>query len=949
MSEAADEEPETAVENPPKLPIPTFRFKGIWRGYQQRLLTELEEHLDDRKLHVVAAPGAGKTLIGLEVLRRLERPALVLSPSLAIRDQWLHRLSGMFRSEYEDWLAGISHRLNQPGWLTSSTYQSLHAAFGRLEIKDDEEPSDDEEEGEADEAKGAAGPAELLKAITEAGVATLVLDEAHHLRRAWWESLQMLVAHLEKTRPDFHIVSLTATPPYDVDPAEWERYEDVCGPIDAEISIPELVRQGDLCPHQDFIRFSFPKPVEIGAFETFAQEAKALVARWSTNPELVAGVQAHPWLTDPDNHIDPVLSQPAVLGGLIVIAAANGLPVPGAAIELLGAEPDAVPPPSARNLTPLLQAILDGELAIEWPEDLVKTLRAELRSIGAISRRKVRLEKDEALARALTRSAGKIESAVEIAHDEYDVLGSKLRLVVLTDYVRADALLRPQDESADRLGAGPILRRMIATDLTDIVETALVTGGLVVFRETIADAVQAQARALGIKDGMMALRPLSALPGWLRFDIDESRRGARLTIMTRLLEAGTVRCLVGTAALLGEGWDAPSINSLVLATSVKSSMLSNQMRGRAIRRHAANPDKTAAIWHLVTIVPPDLLLAKTADSDWDRFQVPDDEIEAQGLLGAASDRLGRDAQMVAMRFKTFSGVTHAVPYRIANGIGRLDVTAGSWTAETVNRANRTMQARAADRANIAVSWEQSVGGAMRMQRPAAGIRTRTVRRGPRYVWTQGLGALLAPLGVWLVYVFQFSPDVADVVGYTNAAIFGLVCLAGGLWWNADRFKRLFRAGSAGRYLHQIGECVLDGLSAAGALHTARSNLRVSVVREGLAGQRICALLGGRRHDESAFVEALAELLDPIVNPRQILVRRHGVRFFRRVDYHAVPAAISASKSAQLAFQRAWKRRLGSCELLSARSRDGRRRLLEARARQFAGAFVARADRLTFWE
>ena len=57
---------------------------------------------------------------------------------------------------------------------------------------------------------------------------------------------------------------------------------------------------------------------------------------------------------------------------------------------------------------------------------------AELRAIGALSRGRVRMQQDEKLARALTRSSTKIESAVEIAHPEYDALGARLRLVILT-------------------------------------------------------------------------------------------------------------------------------------------------------------------------------------------------------------------------------------------------------------------------------------------------------------------------------------------------------------------------------------------------------------------------------------------------------------------------------------------------------------------------------------
>ena len=38
-------------------------FKGKWRDYQARILEEMDRHLDDRRLHVVAAPGAGKTVL----------------------------------------------------------------------------------------------------------------------------------------------------------------------------------------------------------------------------------------------------------------------------------------------------------------------------------------------------------------------------------------------------------------------------------------------------------------------------------------------------------------------------------------------------------------------------------------------------------------------------------------------------------------------------------------------------------------------------------------------------------------------------------------------------------------------------------------------------------------------------------------------------------------------
>jgi superfamily II DNA or RNA helicase len=90
--------------------------------------------------------------------------------------------------------------------------------------------------------------------LAEANFKTLVLDEAHHLRTEWWKTLTSLAEQLQKPT----IVALTATPPYDVSPFEWQRYDELCGPVDAEVSVPELVQKGDLCAHQDYVYFSGP-------------------------------------------------------------------------------------------------------------------------------------------------------------------------------------------------------------------------------------------------------------------------------------------------------------------------------------------------------------------------------------------------------------------------------------------------------------------------------------------------------------------------------------------------------------------------------------------------------------------------------------------------------------------------------------------------------------------
>ena len=76
-----------------------------------------------------------------------------------------------------------------------------------------------------------------------------------------------------------------------------------------------------------------------------------------------------------------------------------------------------------------------------------------------------------------------------------------------------------------------------------------------------------------------------------------------VSIITRIFQEGEIEVLIGTKSLLGEGWDAPAINSLILASFVGSFVLSNQMRGRAIRTQNGNKNKTGNIWHLVCVDP----------------------------------------------------------------------------------------------------------------------------------------------------------------------------------------------------------------------------------------------------------------------------------------------------------------------------------------------------------
>ena len=85
----------------------------------------LDAHIVDERVHVVAAPGSGKTILGLELMRRLGRPTVVLAPTRTICDQWSARLVPRFMTEAPR-QEQLSPDLKAPATMTTATYQALH-------------------------------------------------------------------------------------------------------------------------------------------------------------------------------------------------------------------------------------------------------------------------------------------------------------------------------------------------------------------------------------------------------------------------------------------------------------------------------------------------------------------------------------------------------------------------------------------------------------------------------------------------------------------------------------------------------------------------------------------------------------------------------------------------------------------------------------------------------
>lgn len=884
-----------------------MRFSGRWRDYQQRVVDEYQAHFADERLHLVAAPGSGKTVLGLELVRRLARRTIVLAPTRIIRDQWSQRLVPLFMADPPPQEA-LSFDLETAATLTAATYQALHALW-------------------ADENNNRF--AALCAALNADGPVTLVLDEAHHLRREWWVALQALVDAL----PGVRIVALTATPPYDAPHAEWLRYEEMCGAIDLEIGVPELVRRGDLCPHQDHVHFSVPDDEALDLLDARRRSVSALLQDLRGDALLLDTIERHPWVADPLGHVEPILDAPETLSAMLVHLAASGRPLPAPPLDLLGIRARDVPPQTPFWLERLLDAMLFGA-----PDQFglanarLRALRAALHEQGLIEGGRVRLGETRRIFALMAGSRAKLGSIAGIAGAEAAQMGSALRMLILSDHVRGDELDRAlrSDYAPARLGVVPIfgILRAAAPAGQSI---GVLTGTLMLIPAMAADALHAIGRRFGLAPSDLPLAPLPGCTGYLR--LTPSGRGAdgAVAVMTALFCEGHVTILVGTQALLGEGWDAPAINSLILASNSAAFMLSNQMRGRAIRIDPAQPGKVANIWHLATIDPghADIAEAWGDHFDWGRI--------------AAGDAITSDLDLLERRFRAFEGIANSNSTAIESGVRRLDLR--PWAG--IEACNAATLALARDRPAIAARWRHSLGDAdARAHVRETAAPNYTPRRLASADTLQWLGASALTSGAGAI-AFELRALAGKgiavaglaLAGAATAAMLPKLFLAVRLW---------LRNGSLERSLGQVGRAVLGGLHAAGALSDAdlaAADLRVA---HDASGQVELAVDGISRAGERMVMAALAELLGPVGNPRYLLERRSWLGPVARRDYHALPAVIARRQQSAEAFHRLWKAHVGSSNLVFTRTAEGRLILLRARARSFAAGFQRRVDRRSAW-
>jgi superfamily II DNA or RNA helicase len=941
-------------------------FRYPVRHHQRRALGAVEaaRAAGRRRAYLVLPPGAGKTVIGLEVARRLGRRTLVLGPNTAIQAQWLAQWARDFGPPEVP--AGAGRDLAEP--LTVLTYQALCT----LDTPDDPLAGDPrvrrEQAAERRRARALIARGgdrdQLLDLLHPNGRAlvarlrqpargsaggdggdpggwTIVLDECHHLLELWGHLVKAVVDEVaEGHGPDgLFVLGLTATPPATMSAAQAALHVDLfgrpSGTADFEAPTPAVVKEGHLAPYQELVHLTTPLPREAAYVAGEAIRFDELVADL-LDPELSA-TGFLPWVTaraverrtaqgPPTSWRRFEAVQPALARAALRLHTAGLLDLPAGA----RLREEHRRPPAAEDWVALIEDYALGCLlpsgdardAAAW-----EAIRRALPSIGyTLTRRGVRAGAAP-VDRVLARSGAKAAATVGILADEAAALGDRVRALVLCDFENAGGELpaRLRGVVDPQAGGARLLLELLARDgATAALDPVLLTGRTVAC--TRATATRLAAFLGRHAPELPAPDPLAGAGGWDEIVELAPAEGwvprRYVPAVTAFFEAGESRCLVGTRALLGEGWDARSVNVLVDLTAATTAAAVHQMRGRTLRLDPAWPRKVAHNWGVVCVADGH----PRGDADYDRFVRKHDHYFALTGTGA-----------------------------IESGVSHVDAALSPYEPPPVAAfaaVNRRMAARVGERE---AAWERWAVG-----RPYRNVETRTVRihAGRALGLTGAAVAGLAPVravppggaripagglaGTWRAWLVGAGLGIGVVATAAPATVTAGTAAAAAAAFAAAAWRRagtIMAGGGTAVACEDLAAAVADALHATGQARVGAGAVEVVAEPDGT----VRCQLGGRATPSEAarFAVALDELLAPMDSPRWViprlvlarpagrgaafglaLRRALGVPVEAAVAYHAVPSCLATSKRRVAAFTAAWHRHVSPGEPLDARTPEG---------------------------
>ena len=610
-------------------------------------------------------------------------------------------------------------------------------------------------------------------------------------------------------------------------------------------------------------------------------------------------IQTHTCLfQQPD--LDTLLDKPQYLSAVLIFLEEKGLSYPKQYQEILGYQK--LEKMSLKWMEILLQGLLFDDhdsyaISEEYQEQLLKRLKSQ----GFIEKNQVLLQMNQAIEKMLVKSVGKCESIKDIVFHEYGCLKQNLRLLILTDYIRKEYEKAIGNETMDvhNLGVLPffeLLRREALTLHQDI-KLGVLCGTMVIIPK------HAKERLTQMIDhpSQLSFDSVGCIDEYVKVNIHGDQHFI-VDAVSQLFEEGYMQVLIGTKSLLGEGWDSPCVNTLILASFVGSFMLSNQMRGRAIRTFIKDPQKTSHIWHLVCVDPQ---MAKSI----------------QGLEAS------QDFQTLSRRMEHFLGL-HYQNDVIENGIERLTAIHYPLSKHNIKITNKEMFKLSQDRTLLKQRWDRSLAvydqievvdeNQVQEKMITAVILNDAIRKLIILI----VGGLL---GMVLMMAFLPLTGVQNIFAFLMMGLYlGIFLIGIGLV-----SKKVIMYKNPLARLKICGDGILNALRATNQLESYQCLVKTELV----GVYHVIYLAGGTGHDKTLFAKCVYEFFDAIDNQRYILYQ--PTKQNQMDGYFVIPEIFSKRKEDAEIFAQYMRNYIGKYQAIYTRSLEGRKILLKGRIKALA--------------
>ena len=863
------------------------------RTHQQEALDAFEaaRQAGSTRWWVTMPPGAGKTLVGTEVARLLGRRTVVFSPNTAIQGQWVRTWDA-----YDGPRGGTQRDLRT--WFTALTYQSL-AVF------------QDDEEAENAGPRRAAAPQRARADRDPQGRRSVdhrprrVPPPARGLGPASARGARR-PARGRRARPHRDPTRLADPHPGGADAALF-------GPILYEARIPALVKEGTLAPYAELAWLTEPTNDEAAWLREQSTRFQELTTDLfdpgfgSTSlPEWLAQRFVEPASDGTSTWQEIAARDPEIADAALRLVHAGLLELPlGALLHERHRQP-----PVAEDWRLFLDDWLlncigprgqvEGEMGA-GDRAVLESVRRTLPAIGYVwTQTGIRTGRGT-VDRVTARSAAKQGAVAGIVSSEASNLGERARILVLCDHERATATTRARvtDDATpapDPAGSATgVLVGLLADPNCADLDPMLVTG------KTVAGAEETLRRLVTWVDqthpGMAASLVIDT-SGEVPTVSGRWTTGQWVAHVTAFFAAGGTRALVGTRGLLGEGWDAPAITTLVDLTTATTPTAVVQTRGRALRIDPAHPEKVALLWSVVCVQEGHVAGA----NDWERYARKHRGYFTVDETGAVVDGVaGVDSSFSDYHPPPVTDFPALDARMLVRGEGR-DVVRDRWLSgaaysDRVEHVVRVLPDKPVPTAEVA-----SVAGTTGLVAWPEQARLQPGR------W-QAAVPLVAVLVLLIAVLGQAVPValllLAVPLGALSLALLG---------------RSRVRAASEHRTtLGLVAAAVADGLRGAGISSVGADGLTRSVSPDGVESFS----LETDEETSAIFAAAFEEVVSPMSDPRYVVPRYvtspprgwdglvRGIRSLVRDHpdgevWHTVPSVLATKRDRADAFAIAWE-------------------------------------------